>query len=129
MNFVDIFVRRRVLAYMLSAAIILFGLIGLRDIGLDRMPIVERIGHRVQFLVASRASLPILFRLMVLAPDPMFAVALRALPFGDSVARHRSALVFVHFVSMGQLLQTGRGPWCIQRCSCSRLHVKAKAGG
>ena len=38
MSFVDIFVRRRVLAYMLSAAIILFGLIGLRDIGLDRMP-------------------------------------------------------------------------------------------
>jgi HAE1 family hydrophobic/amphiphilic exporter-1 len=41
MNFVDIFVRRRVLAYMLSAAIILFGLIGLRDIGLDRMPNVS----------------------------------------------------------------------------------------
>ncbi|EEB79545.1 RND transporter, HAE1/HME family, permease protein [marine gamma proteobacterium HTCC2148] len=41
MNLVDIFVRRRVLAYMLSAAIILFGLIGLRDIGLDRMPNVS----------------------------------------------------------------------------------------
>jgi HAE1 family hydrophobic/amphiphilic exporter-1 len=41
MNFVDIFVRHRVLAYMLSAAIILFGLIGLRDIGLDRMPNVS----------------------------------------------------------------------------------------
>ena len=41
MNFVDIFIRRRVLAYMLSAAIILFGLIGLRDIGLDRMPNVS----------------------------------------------------------------------------------------
>ena len=41
MNFVDIFVCRRVLAYMLSAAIILFGLIGLRDIGLDRMPNVS----------------------------------------------------------------------------------------
>lgn len=41
MNLVDIFVRRRVLAYMLSSAIILFGLIGLRDIGLDRMPNVS----------------------------------------------------------------------------------------
>jgi hydrophobe/amphiphile efflux-1 (HAE1) family protein len=41
MNFVDVFVHRRVLAYMLSAAIILFGLIGLRDIGLDRMPNVS----------------------------------------------------------------------------------------
>jgi HAE1 family hydrophobic/amphiphilic exporter-1 len=41
MNFVDIFVRRRVLAYMLSAVIILFGLIGLSDIGLDRMPNVS----------------------------------------------------------------------------------------
>jgi HAE1 family hydrophobic/amphiphilic exporter-1 len=41
MSFVDIFVHRRVLAYMLSAAIILFGLIGLRDIGLDRMPNVS----------------------------------------------------------------------------------------
>ncbi|MCR9183906.1 MAG: efflux RND transporter permease subunit [Halieaceae bacterium] len=41
MNFVNVFVRRRVLAYMLSAAIILFGLIGLRDIGLDRMPNVS----------------------------------------------------------------------------------------
>ena len=35
MSFIDIFVRRRVLAYMLSAAILLFGLIGLRDIGLN----------------------------------------------------------------------------------------------
>ena len=41
MNFVGIFVYRRVLAYMLSVAIILFGLIGLRDIGLDRMPNVS----------------------------------------------------------------------------------------
>lgn len=41
MNLVDIFVRRRVVAYMLSAVIILFGLIGLRDIGLDRMPNVS----------------------------------------------------------------------------------------
>jgi len=41
MNIIDIFVRHRVLAYMLSAAIILFGLIGLRDIGLDRMPNVS----------------------------------------------------------------------------------------
>ena len=38
MNLISIFVHRRVLAYMLSAALILFGLIGLRDIGLDRMP-------------------------------------------------------------------------------------------
>ncbi len=38
MNFVSIFVHRRVLAYMLSAVVILFGLIGLGDIGLDRMP-------------------------------------------------------------------------------------------
>lgn len=41
MNLVEIFVRRRVLAYMLSAVIILFGLIGLSDIGLDRMPNVS----------------------------------------------------------------------------------------
>lgn len=41
MSFIDIFVRRRVLAYMLSAAILLFGLIGLRDIGLNRMPNVS----------------------------------------------------------------------------------------
>jgi HAE1 family hydrophobic/amphiphilic exporter-1 len=41
MNFVDIFVRNRVLAYMLSAGIILFGVIGLKDIGLDRMPNVS----------------------------------------------------------------------------------------
>jgi HAE1 family hydrophobic/amphiphilic exporter-1 len=41
MSFIDIFVRRRVLAYMLSAAIMLFGLIGLRDIGLNRMPNVS----------------------------------------------------------------------------------------
>jgi HAE1 family hydrophobic/amphiphilic exporter-1 len=40
-SFIDIFVRRRVLAYMLSAAILLFGLIGLRDIGLNRMPNVS----------------------------------------------------------------------------------------
>ena len=41
MSFIDIFVRLRVLAYMLSAAILLFGLIGLRDIGLNRMPNVS----------------------------------------------------------------------------------------
>ena len=41
MSVIDIFVRRRVLAYMLSAAILLFGLIGLRDIGLNRMPNVS----------------------------------------------------------------------------------------
>ncbi len=41
MNIIDVFVYRRVLAYMLSAAVILFGLIGLRDIGLDRMPNVD----------------------------------------------------------------------------------------
>lgn len=38
MNFVELFVRRRVLAYMLSAAMILFGVIGLRGIGVDRNP-------------------------------------------------------------------------------------------
>ncbi len=38
MNFVELFVRRRVLAYMLSAAIILFGIIGLRGLGMDRNP-------------------------------------------------------------------------------------------
>jgi HAE1 family hydrophobic/amphiphilic exporter-1 len=40
-NLIDTFVHRRVLAYMLNGAIILFGLIGLRDIGLDRMPNVS----------------------------------------------------------------------------------------
>ncbi|MCB1704026.1 MAG: efflux RND transporter permease subunit [Halioglobus sp.] len=38
MNFVELFVRRRVLAYMLSAAMLLFGVIGLRGVGLDRLP-------------------------------------------------------------------------------------------
>ena len=41
MDWVDLFVRRRVLAYMLSAALILFGIIGLRGIGLDRNPNVD----------------------------------------------------------------------------------------
>lgn len=41
MNFVEIFTRHRVLAYMLSAAIMLFGAIGMRDIGVDRMPNVD----------------------------------------------------------------------------------------
>ena len=41
MNLIDTFVHRRVLAYMLNGAIILFGLVGLRDIGLDRMPNVS----------------------------------------------------------------------------------------
>lgn len=41
MNWVTLFVERRVLAYMISAAIILFGAIGLRGIGVDRMPNVE----------------------------------------------------------------------------------------
>jgi HAE1 family hydrophobic/amphiphilic exporter-1 len=40
-NIIGVFVHRRVLAYMLNAAIVLFGLIGLRDIGLDRMPNVS----------------------------------------------------------------------------------------
>lgn len=35
---VELFVRRRVLAYMLSAAMLLFGIIGLRGVGLDRLP-------------------------------------------------------------------------------------------
>ena len=41
MSFVELFVRRRVLAYMLSAAMLLFGFVGLRGIGLDRLPNVE----------------------------------------------------------------------------------------
>ena len=41
MNWVSLFVERRVLAYMVSAAITLFGIIGLRGIGVDRMPNVE----------------------------------------------------------------------------------------
>ena len=41
MNMIGLFARRRVLAYMLSTAVILFGLIGLRDVGLDRMPNVS----------------------------------------------------------------------------------------
>jgi HAE1 family hydrophobic/amphiphilic exporter-1 len=40
-NFAELFVRRRVLAYMLSAALLLFGLIGLRDLGVDRLPNVN----------------------------------------------------------------------------------------
>jgi hydrophobe/amphiphile efflux-1 (HAE1) family protein len=34
----DLFVRRRVLAYMLNTAVIMFGIIGFNDIGLDRLP-------------------------------------------------------------------------------------------
>ena len=41
MNLAETFVRHRVLAYMISAAIILFGAIGMRDLGTDRMPNVE----------------------------------------------------------------------------------------
>ncbi|MCZ6828529.1 MAG: efflux RND transporter permease subunit [Gammaproteobacteria bacterium] len=41
MNGIALFVERRVLAYMISAAIILFGIIGLRGIGVDRNPNVE----------------------------------------------------------------------------------------
>ena len=41
MNIAEIFVRHRVLAYMISAAILLFGAIGLGDIGTDRMPNVN----------------------------------------------------------------------------------------
>ena len=41
MNLVALFVRRRVLAYMLSAAMVLFGIIGLRGIGLDRLPDID----------------------------------------------------------------------------------------
>jgi HAE1 family hydrophobic/amphiphilic exporter-1 len=40
-NFVTLFVRRRVFAYMLSAAMLLFGFIGLRGVGLDRLPNIE----------------------------------------------------------------------------------------
>ncbi len=41
MNVAEFFVRHRVLAYMLNAAIILFGVISIRDIGTDRMPNVD----------------------------------------------------------------------------------------
>ncbi len=41
MNLIALFVQRRVLAYMLSAAFILFGIIGLRGVGVDRNPNVE----------------------------------------------------------------------------------------
>ena len=41
MTLVELFVRRRVLAYMLSAAILLFGFIGLRGLGLDRLPNID----------------------------------------------------------------------------------------
>ncbi|QFU77182.1 efflux RND transporter permease subunit [Halioglobus maricola] len=41
MNFVALFIQRRVLAYMLSAALLLFGFIGLSGVGLDRLPNVE----------------------------------------------------------------------------------------
>lgn len=41
MSFVAIFVRYRVFACMISAAIMLFGAIGLRDIGIDRMPSID----------------------------------------------------------------------------------------
>jgi HAE1 family hydrophobic/amphiphilic exporter-1 len=40
-NIIELFVRRRVLAYMLSAALLLFGFIGLRGVGLDRLPNVN----------------------------------------------------------------------------------------
>ena len=38
MNLAEVFVRHRVMAYMLNAAIILFGAIAARGIGTDRMP-------------------------------------------------------------------------------------------
>ena len=41
MGWIALFVRRRVLAYMLSAAILLFGIIGFRGIGVDRVPNVD----------------------------------------------------------------------------------------
>ena len=41
MNIIELFVRRRVLAYMLSAALLLFGFVGLRGVGLDRLPNVD----------------------------------------------------------------------------------------
>ena len=41
MQLLDLFARQRVLAYMISAAIMLFGIIGLQGIGLDRNPNVE----------------------------------------------------------------------------------------
>ena len=41
MSLVELFIRRRVLAYMLSAAMLLFGVIGLNGVGLDRFPNVD----------------------------------------------------------------------------------------
>ncbi len=41
MNIIAVFAKRRVLAYMLSTTIVLFGLIGLKDVGLDRMPSIS----------------------------------------------------------------------------------------
>jgi HAE1 family hydrophobic/amphiphilic exporter-1 len=41
MGFLKLFVERSVLSYMLSAALILFGVIGLRGIGVDRLPNVD----------------------------------------------------------------------------------------
>ena len=41
MNLPEISIRRHVFAYMLSAVLVLFGVISYKDIGLDRYPTVE----------------------------------------------------------------------------------------
>jgi HAE1 family hydrophobic/amphiphilic exporter-1 len=41
MNFAEVFVNQRVLAYMLSAALLLFGVIGVQNIGIDRNPNID----------------------------------------------------------------------------------------
>ena len=41
MNLPEISVRRHVLAYMLSAVLVLFGVISYKDIGVDRYPYIE----------------------------------------------------------------------------------------
>ena len=41
MNLPEISVHRHVLAYMLSAVLVLFGIISYKDIGVDRYPYIE----------------------------------------------------------------------------------------
>src|SRR5690625_1439674 len=41
MTLPELSIRRHVLAWMISAVMVLFGLIGFRDIGLDRFPEIE----------------------------------------------------------------------------------------
>ncbi|HBG51618.1 MAG TPA: AcrB/AcrD/AcrF family protein, partial [Gammaproteobacteria bacterium] len=41
MNLPELSIRRHVLAYMLNAVLVLFGIIGFRDLGVDRFPNVD----------------------------------------------------------------------------------------